>query len=140
MSHTAPESADQDAVWNDIAATELENEVDLICEDGYKLVVASPSCSSRSPRGSIELSPYPNNRQSQSDRRSKERRDACQPHTHTPIVRKEKLIQQSAEAATKGPREQQQEDEEEEKMTAVVEGRKVGGELQQGKEVICPAE
>jgi hypothetical protein len=103
------------------------------------LSVASLSCSPRSPRRSIELSPHLNSRQSQSDiahRRSEERRDASQPNTHTPDVGKEKPRQQDAEAIAEEPREQQEQEdeEEEEKMTAAVEGGTVQGEQQQEEE------
>jgi hypothetical protein len=78
--YTVPKPADQDSgMWNDIAAAELEKEMDLSCADRDRLSMASLPFSPRSPRRSIELSPHLNTRQNQSDiahRRSEERRDA----------------------------------------------------------------
>jgi hypothetical protein len=59
--YTVPEPVNQDrGGWNNIAVAKLEKEVDLVYKDKDKLSVASLSCSPRSPRRSIELSPHPN--------------------------------------------------------------------------------
>jgi hypothetical protein len=121
-----PEPADQDGDgWNDIVATEFEKEVDTFCEDGDKLVLASLSCSPCPPRGFIELSPHLNNCQSQSHRRSEERRDASRSIIHTVDIGTKKPLRQDAEVATKEPRKQQEQGEVEEETTVVVEIKKV---------------
>ena len=120
---------DHDA-GNDVAAGELEMEVDSFCENRDSLLVASLLCNPRSPRRSIELSPSSNDRHSQSDAissRSEDRQDASRP-THTPDVGKGKLEQQGAAAVAEEPREKQPGEEDD--LTAAAEGRKVQGRQQ----------
>ena len=83
---TIPEPADQDGDrWNDIAATELEKEVETFYEDGDKLVLASLSCSPP-PQGFMELSPT-------LETEGRKRDDASRPNTRTPDVGKEQPMQ-----------------------------------------------